>query len=113
MKTLKRKRDMATTDATAAVLSLPCSCTVKDAANLKVELCRHLETADCVVVDAANLERIDTAALQLLCAFVRDREARGLKVQWRGDSAALQEAVDLLALRPLLGLVQASTGAAP
>jgi ABC-type transporter Mla MlaB component len=117
MKTLKRKRGTATMDAAAQVLSLPCSCTVKDAADLKITLCGHLEAADCVVLDAANIERIDTAALQLLCAFVRDRQARGRKVQWQGSSVALLEAADLLALRCLLGMDAAPrkppAGAAP
>jgi ABC-type transporter Mla MlaB component len=112
MKTLKRKRGTAAMDAGAQVLPLPCSCTVKDAANLKITLCSYLEAADCVVLDVANIERIDTAALQLLCAFVRDRHARGLKVQWQGNSPALQEAADLLALRPLLDLGEAPAGAA-
>ena len=113
MKTLKRKRGTATTDAAAQVLPLPCSCTVKDAAQLQIFLCGYLEAQESVVLDAANVERIDTAALQLLCAFVRDRQARGLKVQWQGSSPALQEAADLLALRPLLGLGEAPGGAAP
>ena len=77
---------------------------------MKIALCRYLETEDCVVLDAANVERIDTAALQLLCAFVRDRQARGHKVQWQGTSTALQEAADLLALRCLLGLAEAPHG---
>jgi ABC-type transporter Mla MlaB component len=71
---------------------------------LKVALLSHLDTPECVSLDAANVERIDTAALQLLCAFVRDRQARGLKVQWQGTSTALQEAADLLDLRTHLSL---------
>jgi ABC-type transporter Mla MlaB component len=80
---------------------------------LQLSLCGYLETPQCVVLDVANIERIDTAALQLLCAFVRDRNARGFKVQWQGSSAALQEAADLLALRPLLCLPEAPAGAVP
>jgi ABC-type transporter Mla MlaB component len=111
MKTLKRKRGTAV-EATASVLALPSTCTVKDAAELKDLLCGQLESSDCVVLDVANVERIDTAALQLLCAFVRDRQARGGAVQWQGNSAAFQEASDLLAVRDLLGLGAAPAGAA-
>jgi ABC-type transporter Mla MlaB component len=111
MKTLKRKRGTAA-EATAAVLALPSSCTVKDAAYLKELLCGRLDSPDCVVLDVANVERIDTAALQLLCAFVRDRQLRGCAVQWQGSSAALHEASDLLAVRDLLGLGAAPAGAA-
>ena len=112
MKTLKRKRGTAAPDAAAnPVLALASSCTVKDAADFKIALFAHLGTPECVSLDAANVERIDTAALQLLCAFVRDRQARGLKVQWQGASAALQEAADLLDVRALLNLGEASAGA--
>jgi ABC-type transporter Mla MlaB component len=105
MKTLKRKRGMAAADAAAnPVLALASSCTVKDAADFKIVLLSHLDTPACVSLDAANVERIDTAVLQLLCAFVRDRQARGLKVQWQGASTALQEAADLLDLRTHLDL---------
>lgn len=112
MKTLKRKRGTAT-DAAAATptLVVASSCTVKDAAQFKMDLCACLESADCVVLDVANVERIDTAALQLLCAFVRDRHARGLKVEWRGHSATLLEAAELLDMRTLLGLSADPAGA--
>jgi ABC-type transporter Mla MlaB component len=115
MKTLKRKRGTAAAEGTAIapVLVLASSCTVKDAAQLKDALCAHLQTPECVLLDAGNVERIDTAALQLLCAFVRDRTACGFKVQWQACSAAVQEAANLLDLRTLLGLQDAVIGAAP
>lgn len=107
MKTLKRKRGGAAAETAVAadqLLVMASSCTVKDAADLKVILCGHLESPQPVVLDAANVERIDTAALQLLCAFVRDRQARGLKVQWQGSSSALLGAAELLDMKTLLGL---------
>jgi anti-anti-sigma regulatory factor len=114
MKTLKRKRGTATDAAAAAapVVVVPSSCTVKDAAQFKTELCTCVDSADRVIVDIANIERIDTAALQLLCAFVRDRRARGLKVVWRGSSAPFLEAAELLDMHVLLGLGDVDTGAA-
>jgi ABC-type transporter Mla MlaB component len=105
MKTLKRKRGTTAVDvAVNPVLALASSCTVKDAADFKIALLSHLDAPECVSLDAANVERIDTAVLQLLCAFVRDRATRGLKVRWRATSTALQEAADLLDLRTHLGL---------
>ena len=114
MKTLKRKRGTAT-DAAAtatAVLAVASSCTVKDAAQFKIDLCNCVDSPECVVLDVANVERVDTAALQLLCAFVRDRRARGLKVEWRGHSAPLLEAAELLDMRTLLGLSDSDAGTA-
>jgi ABC-type transporter Mla MlaB component len=113
MKTPKRKRgttgDVAVAAAPALVLAS--SCTVKDAAQFKTALCACVDSPDCVVLDVAAVERVDTAALQLLCAFVRDRGARGLKVSWRGSSAALLEAAELLDMNSLLGLSGIENGA--
>lgn len=110
MKTLKRKRGTAAADAAAAApaLALASSCTVKDAADLKIALCGLLQSPQRVVLDASNVERIDTATLQLLFAFVRDRRACGLQVTWQGSSAALLDAADLLDMRVQLGLGDAA-----
>ncbi len=43
------------------------------------------------MVDVTDVERVDTAALQLLYAFARDRKSRGLDVQWQGDSRGWRE----------------------
>jgi ABC-type transporter Mla MlaB component len=57
-----------------------------------------------VTLDVSAVERVDTATMQLLCAFVRDRSGRNQSVTWRGESAALQDAVRLLGVGALLGL---------
>jgi ABC-type transporter Mla MlaB component len=55
-------------------------------------------------VDVTALQRIDTAGLQLLAAFVRDRRTAGRMVAWRGRSAALDAAAGLLGLDSMLEL---------
>jgi anti-anti-sigma regulatory factor len=83
------------------------SCTIKDAADFKITLCAYVDSQLPVVVDVGAIERIDTAALQLLCAFVRDRRERGLGVLWQGHSEALSEAVELLDMKRVLALTDA------
>jgi ABC-type transporter Mla MlaB component len=56
-----------------------------------------------VTLDVSAVERVDTATMQLLCAFVRDRGGRKQNVTWRGESQALQDAVRLLGVGALLG----------
>jgi ABC-type transporter Mla MlaB component len=132
MKTSKRKRATAEAAPPAAVaepapapmaapssepnpeptLVLAANCTVKDAVALKASLCALAETSGTVTVDSQALERIDTATVQLLCAFVRDRASRNQRVTWVGESAALQEAARLLGVRKLLGLNDMPAGAA-
>jgi anti-anti-sigma regulatory factor len=90
--------------ATAPVIALASHCTVKDAAALKVQLCERASDSADVIVDVAAIERIDTSAMQLLCAFVRDRASRDQKVVWRGESQSWREALRLLGAGELLGL---------
>jgi ABC-type transporter Mla MlaB component len=119
MKTTKRKAKspakLATPSAPAVELptiALASHCTVKDAAALKAQLCKLAnDTAD-ITLDIGAIERIDTATMQVLCAFARDRAARDQKVIWKGDSTSWREAVRLLGVAHLLGSERAAAGAA-
>jgi len=78
--------------------------TVKDAAALKDSLLRVLDAPASVAIEAKSVERIDTAIIQVLCAFVRDRAARNLAVSWRGTPQPLLDAARLLGVGSLLAL---------
>jgi len=86
------------------IVVLAANCSVKDAAALKTSLCAFSNHGDAVTLDVSAVERVDTATMQLLCAFVRDRNSRNQGVTWRGESPALQDAVHLLGVSALLGL---------
>lgn len=96
--------------ASQPVVTLESNCTVKDAAALKQSLCAVLHSEAAVIIDVGAVDRIDTAAIQLLCAFVRQRAAAAHDVVWRGTPAALREAAGLLGVSELLKL---PTGGAP
>jgi len=66
-----------------------------------------LRTQCPVVLDATHVERVDTAVLQMLCAFVRDAQGSGIAVQWRQPSPALENAARLLNIRACLALPRA------
>ena len=85
-------------------LTLAAECTVAEADSLKAELARRLTASEPVTVDVSALQRIDTAGLQLLAAFVRDRRNAGRKVEWRGRASALEAAAGLLGLNDMLEL---------
>lgn len=85
-------------------LRLAADCTVAEADALKSELAARLQASEPVTVDVSALQRIDTAGLQLLAAFVRDRRTAGRAVTWRGRAAALDAAASLLGLRDMLEL---------
>ena len=85
-------------------LLLAAECTVAEADALKSELTQRLQRSEPVTLDVSALQRIDTAGLQLLAAFVRDRRTAGRAIAWRGRASALETAAGLLGLRDMLEL---------
>jgi anti-anti-sigma regulatory factor len=65
-----------------------------------LELLAHIPVA----LNAAKVERVDTAALQLLVAFHRDAVAHGMHPTWAGVSDVFRDAVALLGLTNALEL---------
>lgn len=94
------------------VIVLAANCSVKDAAALKVSLSALVQQSTAVTLDTSAVERIDTATMQLLCAFVRDRSDRNQRVTWLGESQVLQDAARLLGVRAMLGFDEAKGVAA-
>ena len=91
----------------AAVVQLPADCRLAAQAALQ----RQLQEVLChgeIVLDVACLERVDTAALQLLVLFRRELESQGGRLCWRGTNPVLSEAASLLGLEQLLNLPAAT-----
>lgn len=78
-------------------------CTLAEAEPLKTALIGLLDEPEAVTLDAGAVQRVDTAALQLLAAFVRDRRLLGRETQWRGADQTLQPAARLLGMDGMLG----------
>lgn len=91
----------------AARVLLPADCRMAAQAALKAELLGALD-AGAIVLDGSQVERVDTAALQLLVLFRRELDARGGTLGWHGTSDALNEAAGLLGLAQLLNLPAAA-----
>lgn len=85
----------------AQTLCLPSDCT-GDATAIKSQLLAHLEWASAVCLDVREVRRVDTAALQLLAAFVRERRTSGRPTSWSALSEAFETSVRKLGMRPLL-----------
>lgn len=86
------------------LLALDADCTLAEADSLKAALLGLIDEAATVTLDASAIQRIDTAALQLLAAFVRDRRLAGRAVQWRGAQQTLEPAARLLGMSGMLQL---------
>jgi len=75
------------------------------------ELCTQLlscagQDAD-ITLDAAYVESVDTAALQVLLAFVRQVRGKGHTVNWQSPSDALLKTASLTGLAIDMGLADA------
>ncbi|MBM7127926.1 STAS domain-containing protein [Dyella mobilis] len=57
-----------------------------------------------ILLDGGAVDRIDTAALQMLVVFQREAQKRGNTVNWAGASAPLHDAASQLGLAQILAL---------
>ena len=89
---------------TVQPVSLPSECVIACAADLRTALLKRVSDSGNVQLDASAVQRVDTASLQVLAAFVRDRRAGSLPLEWLGVPACLLEAATLLDLTNALGL---------
>lgn len=85
-------------------IQLPAHLTINKVPALQEMLERFAEDSsqDRVVIHAAQVERVDTAGIQLLYAFVREAQRRGIALEWDQPSAKLATAAELLGMRSKL-----------
>ena len=82
---------------------LSANSTIQEGGALKTALLNLEDATRTVKLDVHAVERVDTAALQLLCAFVRERRTRGRRTEWVGSAPTFSEAVEILGLTQALG----------
>jgi anti-anti-sigma regulatory factor len=95
------------------VFAIAAECTVADADSLKSGLAKLLEDSGPVTLDISAVQRIDTAGLQVIAAFVRECESYGRRVEWQGAAPAFTAAVVLLGLGACLRLPAQVAGDGP
>lgn len=97
------KRKTAPKQKAVRPLALPAECVIASAPELRATLLKRLTDDGNVRIDARAVRRVDTASLQVLAAFARDRRADGLPFEWLGVPACLADAATLLDLTTALG----------
>jgi ABC-type transporter Mla MlaB component len=85
----------------APLATLPADCTIAQTEDMKSDLARVLAKPVAVTLDLSAIRRIDTAALQVLTSFIRERRAAGRGVECRGATDAFLATADVLGLRAL------------
>jgi anti-anti-sigma regulatory factor len=77
---------------------------IEAAADLKAVLLPHFASKRSVVIDASAVERVHSSSLQVLFAFVRDRQQAGHQTQIERCAPPLQDAARLLGMSAAIGL---------
>jgi phospholipid transport system transporter-binding protein len=98
----KTKPDASTASGEARI-GIPADCRIADVGGLQQQLRAALDAPQ-IVLDASTVERVDTAALQLLVVFQREAAKRGKQMNWAGVSAPLHDAASQLGLAQTLAL---------
>jgi ABC-type transporter Mla MlaB component len=99
-----RSTTVATQPPASGSFAVAAECTVADASSLKAGLAKLLDESDAVTLDISAVQRIDTAGLQVIVTFIRERERQGRQVLWHGHAPAMVTAAKLLGLSSLLKL---------
>jgi hypothetical protein len=79
-------------------------CTLRTIQGLHQELVRQLAGTGPVALDRTDVQRPNTALLQLLAAFVRDLRAQARPIEWHGENVVFDRAVSALGFASCLGL---------
>jgi ABC-type transporter Mla MlaB component len=98
-------KSRAAAEDSVSLATLPTDCTIAQAADMKADLERMLATPAAVTLDLSAVRRTDTAALQVLTAFIRERRGAGRDVECRGASDAFLATADVLGLGALFSPV--------
>ena len=98
-------------DADSAVVLLESALTIAESAELHEILLGHLRAMAPLTINAAQVEVIDAAGLQLVAATFRAARERGLSVQIDAPSACFVSASRQIGLDGLFGLGDGSRGA--
>ncbi|WP_286239186.1 STAS domain-containing protein [Neptuniibacter halophilus] len=90
--------------ATGSTLKLPEELSIANVTEWKNKLIDLVNEPEPLLLEADQLARVDTAAMQLLLAFVRKASAANKSCQWQNPSTVLIETAEQLGLSQSLSL---------
>jgi len=75
---------------------------------LKEQLASALANQQPITIEAAEVERIDAACLQLLVAYFNTLNEKDIRCTWGATSDAVRDAARLCGVEKILGLAEAA-----
>ncbi len=89
---------------TTAIIDCGKSLGMDDIDDMYADLLSLLAEDKQVSFDCSKIERIDTAALQMLCAFARESDIHGFTIVWDKTSDIFVHNARLIGLAGIMGL---------
>lgn len=89
------------------VIELPSDVSIMEVEHLQTQFQQLLAADGELVVNAEKVERVDTAALQLLASFFLSCQQQHRPVHWQTPSEVLHISANLLGMGGVLGLSEA------
>ncbi|QPB81759.1 STAS domain-containing protein [Pseudoalteromonas rubra] len=86
------------------MIKLPPELAINQVEELHQQLLLELDAGHAISLDISEIQRADTASIQLLCALQKYLLDIGQHISWVGESAALSSSVEKLGLTELLSI---------
>lgn len=86
------------TEGTQQLLLLPAVCCSQDVVAVHRQLLALTQNGQDLTIDARDVEEVDTAYLQLLCAFALDTAKNRVEVRWQCGDGPFSSAIEHLGL---------------
>jgi ABC-type transporter Mla MlaB component len=103
--TVTKRTSAASAKRSPSATALTADCTIEHAPSMHKRLAKLLADRACVTLDFTEVKRCDTAGLQVLVAFIRERREAGRKVEMKGVSDNFLATAKIIGLSALFGPV--------
>ncbi|MDJ0833297.1 MAG: STAS domain-containing protein [Gammaproteobacteria bacterium] len=98
--------DNATVEATGEKIDLGAELTIRSIAERKTMIDRALATGEDIRIDISQLQKIDSAGVQMIYSLIHSLQQTTQAVCWVGSNPMIDDAAGLLGLAPLLDAQQ-------
>ena len=95
------------TEETRDELVLPEEISIVNIGEWKDKLTDLLEASSSIAINASDLTRVDTAAVQLMVAFIKELQTQNIEFVWASRSTELDKVARQLGLESMLQLESA------
>ena len=85
-------------------VKLPTQIIINHVEELQSQFNEIMDSGDEIVIDISDVEKADTACLQLLCVVQKSLNSIGQQITWRGTSEALVSTAKIIGVNEFLNL---------